>query len=156
MNSDWHIVPLRSRPDLCAKAAQWFHEKWKIPLALYEESIAACRAHPDGIPQWYLVLDSASHIIAGLGAIENDFHKRTDLTPNVCAVYVEPEFRMQGVARFMLNFVCEDLAALGWREVYLSTGHTCFYEKCGWTFFCMAEEDDGGLTRMYRHAIPPQ
>lgn len=33
-----------------------------------------------------------------MGVIENDFHDRKDLTPNVCAVYTE-EYRCQGVCR---------------------------------------------------------
>ncbi len=45
----------------------------------------------------------------GLGVIENDFHNRKDLTPNICAVYVEEKYRGQGIAGKMLNFVCEDM-----------------------------------------------
>ena len=32
-------------------------------------------------------------VIGGLGVIENDFHDRKDLTPNICAVYTEEEYR---------------------------------------------------------------
>ena len=46
---------------------------------------------------WYLCLDGDT-IVAGLGVIENDFHDRKDLTPNVCAVYTEEEYRCQGIA----------------------------------------------------------
>ena len=41
---------------------------------------------------WYLCLDSEC-IVGGLGVIENDFHDRKDLKPNVCAVYTEKEYR---------------------------------------------------------------
>ena len=30
-----------------------------------------------------------------MGVIENDFHDRKDLTPNVCAVYTEEDCRCQ-------------------------------------------------------------
>ncbi len=53
-------------------------------------------------PEWYIVLDKEI-IIAGVGVIENDFHNRKDLTPNVCAVYVEPLYRNQGIAGKMLK-----------------------------------------------------
>ena len=43
-----------------------------------------------------------------MGVIENDFHDRKDLTPNVCAVYTE-EYRCQGVAGSILIFVCKDM-----------------------------------------------
>lgn len=35
------------------------------------------------IPNWF---------IAGAGVIENDFHNRPDLTPNICALYVEEDY----------------------------------------------------------------
>ena len=34
---------------------------------------------------WYLCIDG-DRSIGGLGVIENDFHDRIDLAPNVCAV----------------------------------------------------------------------
>ncbi len=37
-------------------------------------------------------------IVAGLGVIENDFHNRKDLAPNVCAVYTEEDCRCKGIA----------------------------------------------------------
>ena len=40
----------------------------------------------------------------GAGVIENDFHDRKDLTPNVCAVYVEEHCRCQGIAGKLLEF----------------------------------------------------
>lgn len=46
---------------------------------------------------WYLCLDN-ERIVGGLGVIENDFHNRKDLTPNVCAVYTEQKYRCQGIA----------------------------------------------------------
>ena len=39
---------------------------------------------------WYLCL-CGEKIVAGMGVIENDFHDRKDLAPNVCAVYTEKE-----------------------------------------------------------------
>jgi predicted GNAT family acetyltransferase len=48
-------------------------------------------------------------IIAGAGVITNDFHNRPDLTPNVCAVYVEKEYRCRGIAGRMLAHVCEKM-----------------------------------------------
>ena len=49
------------------------------------------------VPQWYVVVQG-DKIIAGLGVIENDFHDRKDLSPNVCAVYVEEAYRCRGIA----------------------------------------------------------
>ena len=100
---------------------------------------------------WYLCLDE-DRIIAGLGVIENDFHNRKDLTPNLCAVYTEEAYRCQGIAGHLLNMAVEELRTKGITPVYLITDHTSFYERYGWEFFCMVQgEDEPDLMRMYIH-----
>lgn len=88
--------------------ANWFHEKWNIPLEAYLESIDECLENRNAIPQWYIAI-SGHKVIGGIGVIKNDFHNRKDLTPNICAVYVEEEYRCQGIAGKMLEFVCNDM-----------------------------------------------
>ncbi len=101
MNVINQILPLRDHKELNKVAAAWFHEKWKIPEELYLESIEACQQETK-VPQWYVVLNAEGEIIAGLGVIDNDFHKRPD-----------------------------------------------FYEKCGFHFYGMIEENSGELVRVY-------
>ncbi len=133
------------------RAADWFHEKWKIPREAYAESMELCLQKISHIPQWYIVLDGQK-IIGGMGVIENDFHDRKDLTPNVCAVYVEKEYRCQGIAGEMLQYVCDDMKEKGVDTLYLVTDHDSFYERYGWEFLCMVQGDgEPEMTRMYRH-----
>ena len=91
-------VNLAERPDLRMQAAEWFHRKWDIPTEEYLSSIDECLDGNNDIPQWYVTLADHNTIIGGIGLIENDFHLRKELTPNVCALYVEEEFRNQGIA----------------------------------------------------------
>lgn len=147
---DYKLVRLREHPELKDQAAAWFASKWGIPLEAYQDSMEACLKQPNGVPQWYLVQTNSGITVGGLGMIENDFHKRPDLTPNVCAVFVEPEFRLRGIAHAMLDAVRADAAGLGIQTLYLLTDHTDFYERCGWTFHCMVENEDGSMSRMYR------
>ena len=143
-------IPVRSRPEAKEEIAAWFSERWSIPLEAYRQSIQDCLRQGGGVPQWYVVVRGNS-IIAGCGVIGNDFHERTDLTPNVCAVYVDEAYRNRGIAGFMLEYVCEDMARMGFPTLYLLTDHTGFYERYGWRFYCMAMGDDGELSRMYVH-----
>ena len=143
-------IPVRDWPEAKEEIARWFHERWHIPLEAYLESIQDCLGDKNAVPQWYVVVQK-DRIIAGCGVIENDFHERKDLTPNVCAVYVDEEYRNRGIAGFMLESVCEDMAKRGIQTLYLLTGHTGFYERYGWEFFCMVRDDDGTMSRMYIH-----
>ena len=137
MYTEENILNLNQHPELTRKYAQWQHEKWGIPLDAYLDSLQEALGSSTGVPAWYCVLNDAGDIIAGLGVIENDFHKRKDLAPNVCAVFVEPEYRKQGLARLLLNHVTGELAKKGISDAYLLTDHRDFYEHCGLEFFMM-------------------
>lgn len=143
-------VTLRERPELKEAAALWFHEKWGIPREAYAECI---EAYLNGETEygWYLCLEGEK-IIGGLGVIENDFHDRKDLTPNVCAVYTEKEYRCHGIAGRLLDMVAEDMRSKGISPIYLITDHVNFYERYGWEFLCMVQGDnESDMTRMYIH-----
>jgi len=145
------IIKIQEHPELKNYAANWFHEKWNIPLEAYLESIDECMKNNTPVPQWYIVI-IGDKIVGGLGVIENDFHNRKDLTPNVCAVYVEDDYRCQGIAGKMLNYVCDDMREKNIDTLYLVTDHTSFYERHGWEFLCMVQaEGEKNLTRMYIH-----
>lgn len=142
-------ITLRERPELADAAALWFHEKWGVPKEAYLECIEAYLAGKTEYG-WYLCLDGG-RIVAGMGVIENDFHERKDLAPNVCAVYTEEEYRGRGIAGRLLDNVVADLRAKGVSPVYLVTDHTGFYERYGWEFLCMVQGSDPEPTRMYVH-----
>ena len=144
------ITDLREQRQWIERAAQWFHSKWGVPLEAYLESMNDALTTDSGVPAWYIVLNEREEIIAGLGVIENDFHKRPDLAPNICAVYVEEAYRKQGLARMLMDHAAGELACHNVDMVYLITGHTEFYEHCGFTFYGMIEEDDGNMIRMYQ------
>ena len=97
----YNVTRLIDRPALKQPLAEWLHGKWYVPTEAYLESMDECLAGAD-VPQWYCVLDG-ERIVGGIGVIENDFHDRKDLTPNVCAVFVEEEYRCRGIAGVMLK-----------------------------------------------------
>ena len=148
-------IPVRDWPEAKVEIAAWFHERWHIPMEAYLESISGCLGNTKGAPQWYVVL-SGDRIVAGCGVIENDFHERKDLAPNVCAVFVDEEYRNKGIAGFMLRYVCDDMSHLGTDTMYLLTDHTGLYERYGWKFLCMVRDNSGGLSRMYVHHTKKQ
>ena len=150
------FLSLGDHPQLIPRAAAWFHEKWQIPEKTYLDSMHASLGA--SIPTWYLVIEgdfiSTGHIIAGAGVIENDFHDRRDLSPNLCALYVEEDYRGRGIARSLLDFVCSDMRDHGYATLYLLTDHTDFYEKCGWEYLCTVQGDgEDHLSRMYVHTF---
>ena len=148
--SEYKYITLREIPEIKEEAAEWFSSKWGVPKEAYLECM---NDYLDEKTEygWYLCLDD-DKIIGGLGVIENDFHNRKDLTPNVCAVYTEEEYRLKGIAGKLLNLVVDDMRSKGITPIYLVTDHKGFYEKYGWEFYCMAQGDDEPeMTQVYIH-----
>ena len=144
------FITLRERPEIIEQAAEWFHGKWGVPKEAYLECM---EEYLSGATEygWYLCLDGGE-IVGGMGVIENDFHDRKDLYPNVCAVYTEEEYRGRGIAGQLLDLTVEDQRAHGVSPVYLLTDHTGFYERYGWEFFCLAQGDgEEEPARLYIH-----
>lgn len=148
MNKELRYITLRDRPDLKETAAEWFSRKWGVPKEAYLRCMDDYLDHKTEYG-WYFCLDN-ERIVGGLGVIDNDFHEREDLTPNVCAVYTEEEYRNNGIAGALLEKAVEDLRSKGISPVYLVTDHTGFYERYGWEFLCPVREKDGpSMTRLY-------
>lgn len=101
MEYRYSFITLRDRPELKNTAAAWFHGKWSVPEEAYLECMDRYLNHRTELG-WYLCLDG-DRIVGGLGVIENDFHDRKDLTPNICAVYTEEAYRRQGIAGRLVN-----------------------------------------------------
>ena len=135
--NEYKIITLREQPELASTAAEWFQSKWGVPTEAYLECM---EAYLSGKTEngWYLCLDGET-IVAGLGVIDNDFHDRKDLAPNVCAVYTEEEYRKKGLAGKLLDKVVNDMKNKGIMPLYLVTDHIGFYERYGWEFLCMVK-----------------
>ena len=147
---DLRFIDLKEAVEMEDTAAQWFHEKWKVPKEAYLECMDEYLSGQTEYG-WYLCLDG-NQIVGGLGVIENDFHDRKDLKPNVCAVYTEKPYRRLGIAGRLLDMAVEELRGKGISPVYLVTDHTGFYERYGWEFYCMVQGDgEEEPSRLYIH-----
>ena len=147
---EYKFIDLREKPQIAETAAAWFSSKWRVPKEAYMECMSAYLGGNTELG-WYLCFCDGQ-IVGGLGVIENDFHNRKDLTPNVCAVYTEEEHRCRGIAGKLLNMAVDELKSKGISPVYLLTDHDSFYERYSWEFFCMVQGDgEPDLTRMYIH-----
>jgi GNAT superfamily N-acetyltransferase len=147
---DYQYTTLREKTELMDAAAEWFSSKWGVPTHAY---LACMRAYVGCETElgWYLCLDG-EQIVGGLGVIQNDFHDRVDLSPNICAVYTEAAYRGQGIAGQLLHMAVDDLREKRISPVYLLTDHVGFYERYGWEFLCMAQGDgEPTPSRMYIH-----
>ena len=147
---EYKFITLRGRPDLKNAAARRFHRIWGVPEEVYLGCMEKYLEHETEYG-WYFCLDG-DKIIGGLGTVDNDFHERKDLSPNICAVCTDEEYRGQGIAGKLLDLAVSDLRANGISPVYLVTDLIGFYERYGWEFLCTVRESGvEDMTRMYIH-----
>ena len=146
---EYRYIDIKDIPSIIDEASKWFSSKWSVPIKAYKDCMEAY-INGDTKYGWFLCLDE-DKIIGGLGVIDNDFHCRKDLSPNVCAVYVEEEYRNQKVAGNLLEIVLKDCKQKGISPIYLVSDHIGFYERYGWEFVCMVLCDDNSMSRMYIH-----
>ena len=145
---NYKFVTLKERNDLVLDASKFFSSKWGIDVEAYYQSINDYINHKTEYG-WYLCLDN-NKIVGGIGVIDNDFHERKDLFPNLCALYVEEEYRNNGIGGNLLKMAVEDLKSKGINKVYLITEHINYYERYGFKFLTMVKTtDDDSYLRMY-------
>lgn len=128
------IVSVREMPEICGRAVAYFQEKWasEDSRAVYEDCIRASLTSDSPIPEWYLMLDG-ERIIGCAGLISNDFISRMDLTPWLCALYIEPEYRGRAYGSLLIDRIRADAARKGFAKLYLCSDHAGYYEKYGFT-----------------------
>ncbi|WP_417630778.1 GNAT family N-acetyltransferase [Enterococcus faecalis] len=151
--SNYTIIDLNQQPHLIPSVAQWFSQKWQIPAEAYQGSMQEMLTSENHVPHWWVCLNKQQDIVAGVGVIDNDFHHRADLTPNLCALYVEPTFRHQGLAGILLTTVGDFLANSGFKKLYLLTDHTTFYERYDWEFLTMVTTEEQSCARIYQKQL---
>ena len=52
----YEIVRLIDKPEIKEQAAEWFHEKWGIPMEAYLASMEDCLRRESPVPQWYMAM----------------------------------------------------------------------------------------------------
>ena len=88
-------------------------------------------------------------VIGSYGLIVNDFISRQDLWPWLVALYIEENERGKGFGSYLLEHGRAESAKLGFKILYLSTGHVGYYEKYGWRYIGHGYDVDGEATRIY-------
>ena len=126
-------------------ADRGWHAWWTesgVPLEDYRAHLNPM-LEQDGIPS-ALVANDEDHYIGSVLIIENDLDERPDYAPWIAALWVEPEFRRQGIAAQLIAHSREYVAKLGHDTCYLcaTADKRPYYLKQGFT---LVEEGVAGL-----------
>ena len=146
------IIRIDEMPAFRERAAAWFAEKWKGHEEEYYSSISDSVSGKPLFPKWYIMLEGG-RIIAGAGVISGDPPMQKEQRADVCAVYVEEQYRGKGIAGALLEYICIDMMLRGVEALYLTTEMTGFYERYGWEFVAEIPDGDAQKMRVYRRRL---
>ncbi|MDA6072099.1 GNAT family N-acetyltransferase [Flavobacterium sp. AC] len=128
------IISVRENPEYKDKTIQYFQNSWpEIAPIIYEDCITHSINAKDSLPQWYL-LELNEKVIGCAGLITNDFISRMDLYPWICAIFIDEKYRGNNYSNLLIKKAKEDSKKAGFKNLYLCTDHTGFYEKSGFSY----------------------
>lgn len=137
----------------------WSYNWWGKEDDYSREWVACFMEHcfqKDRLPQTYGLFHEG-RIVGMFQFIYEDLSVRPDLYPWLANVYVDEEYRGQGIGRELLSHIAEAAckAITKHDEIYLYTTHVGLYEKFGWEF--AGEIDTYGkkprVQRLYRLSL---
>lgn len=150
------VISIRHEPEYKEHAVEYIYEKWGDGnRQLYVDSIFGCIGSRNPIPHWYL-LEDGNRIVGCAGLVEHDFIDRVDLSPWLCALYIEKDKRGKSLSKLLIDQVKRDARHTGFEKVYLCTEHVGFYEKFGFQYIGEGKYPDGDPSRIYEAEIEAQ
>jgi len=144
------VVNIRENPEYLEQAIAYIQSKWgnRRNKKVYEDCLIHCIGAESPLPIWYLLLDWEA-IIGCVGLITNDFISRMDLSPWLCALFVEKKHRGRGLGELLISQVKRDVAGMGLRRLYLCTDFDGYYEKYGFAYIGDGYHPWGESSRIY-------
>lgn len=146
--ADCTLSDLRDVPDFAASVADRVWRAWwkpaGVPLvalrARLDESLCPALAR---VPSSF-VAHRGAVFLGTVALIASDMDERPQLSPWVAALWVEPEWRGQGIGAALVDHAAQAAFAAGHERVYLcaTAPNAPYYLKIGWT---RIERDVEGL-----------
>lgn len=132
----WSIVPVCDAPHAIPTLAEWHFGQWGKwnPENTIEKRIERLQRQTDKsrLPMTIVALYGADPI-GSASLVLADLETKEELSPWLASVFVEPNWRDQGVGTSLVQKVCDLAIAMQFDRIYLFTpDKERFYRGLGW------------------------
>ena len=123
-----NLVSLRDSPQYLERAIAYFQSKWgnENTKMVYDNCFRHSLNAENPIPQWYLLI-----------------------YPWLVALFIEEKYRGNHYANLLIEQAKKDTLKFGFSKLYLSTSHTSYYERLGFTYIGDCWHPWGESSRVY-------
>ncbi len=129
------VTTVREHPDTIQTVARWLWTEWAQRKGRPIERVIArltARTATAGPEQTWVVLEGTTPV-ATASLVHDDLDTRSDLTPWLASVYVDPAFRGRGHAARLVRVVEQAARDAGISTLWLHTESAPgLYAKLGW------------------------
>ncbi|MEM7574509.1 MAG: GNAT family N-acetyltransferase [Bacteroidota bacterium] len=144
------IIVIDQGSEFLDRGVEYFWRQWgeASNFDFYRNCIEHSIYNEAALPKFFLLLDN-DKIIGSYALLTNDLISRQDLLPWLACLFVDKEYRNQGLAQKLLDHSMAESRKRGYQTLYLSTSLNNFYEKKGWEYFAMGYTAYGKDIKIY-------
>ena len=145
------LLNLRKSPEIKTELTSYLQDKWGTDESneVYRDCLEHALSPKLASPMWYALKDG-DKIIGCAGLVTNDFISRMDLTPWLCALFIDEAYRGKKLSQLLIDQIKQDTKELGDQKLYLSTHHNGLYEKIGFEYIGDGFHPWGESSRVYQ------
>lgn len=104
------------------------------------------------LPLTFIALDEGK-LVGTVGLWRCDLISRQDLTPWLAALYIDEAWRSQGLGQRLQAFVTQYSRNAGFKELYLWSKFSGYYERHGWQYIGDALEYPDLPVKLYHQTL---
>ena len=149
------IGNLLDYPEHLETVSRWVYEEFIDKSSKKYEEIKEffSKRFYDKLPITLIALKD-EQCVGTISLFEGDLDTRRDLRPWLAALYVDKNYRGQGIGEELIICVINKVEELGYHTIYLRTEHASeYYKKRKWEFVCKTKDGKGIDTEVYKYEI---
>jgi N-acetylglutamate synthase-like GNAT family acetyltransferase len=150
--STMKIINLADAPEHIPQIASWHHAQWGYlnPGSSLEQRIFKMQRYltSAAIPTMFIAVEG-QELLGTAALVESDMDSHPELSPWLASVYVNADYRQQGIGAQLVKSLATAAKIQGIKTLYLFTpDQRHFYEQLGWQFMAQESYRGGNATLM--------